>query len=123
MNPANSNETARRYPEAYEWNVEREQKGRGYMKRATLLGILVGIGVFILADIILVSSVAKAVPQSETIPSLLLGGMLGLALRQWCYDKGMQMVVSAQQILVTIDTEHNTRIIAEALRPNQTVKS
>jgi hypothetical protein len=35
----------------------------------------------------------------------------------------MKMVLSAQQMLVAIDTEHNTREIAETLRGNQTVKS
>ena len=124
MTSPNATEAARRYPEAYEWNAKRERQGRGRMKRALFLGILVAILCTMLMFLILVPlfASAKGNPPIGTI-ALIVGGVLGLAIGQWCYNTGMKMVLSAQQMLVLIDTEHNTREIAEALRRSQTVKS
>jgi hypothetical protein len=133
MTSTNKPETARRYPEAYEWNAKREREGRGRMKHATFLGILVGIGCFVLGPVILVRLLGPAIlvrlfasakenPPIGTI-DLIVSGLAGLAFRQWWYNSGLTMVLSAQQMLVAIDTEHNTREIAEAMRQSQTVKS
>jgi cell division protein YceG involved in septum cleavage len=54
---------------------------------------------------------------------VLVGFVLGAIFYEWWYNSGLKMVLTAQQILVAIDTEHNTREIAEALRRSQTVKS
>ena len=182
MNPLNNNETARRYPEAYEWYTKSERKGRERMKHATALSVLVGLGCSILGMIILTSlfastdatrtqahesqisqqaatirahqgeiragnhplteteariladaAVTASLKSSGSDPSqmpklflalsnhfgvmmifgLFLPGVLGLAFRQKWYSSGMKMVLSAQQMLVVIDTEHNTRKIAE----------
>jgi hypothetical protein len=99
------------------------------MKHATFLGILFAIGCCVLTvslELALFAS-AKGNPPIDLSSlgqiSLLVSGVLGLAFRQWWYHSGMKMVLSAQQMLVAIDTEHNTRGIAEILRENQTVKS
>ena len=123
MSPENTGETARRYPEAYEWNAKREREGRGRMKHATFLGILVAIGCWFLIVGILQRLYASVRPEETMTFGLFAAGALGAAFRQWWYNSGMKMVLSAQQMLVAIDTEHNTREIAEALRRSQTVKS
>lgn len=49
--------------------------------------------------------------------------IVGIGFYRWLYNKGVKMVLTAQQMLVAIDTEHNTREIAEIVRGNQTAKS
>ncbi|HUZ45851.1 MAG TPA: hypothetical protein VMW54_04375 [Terriglobia bacterium] len=189
MNLPNDTETARRYPEAYEWYAKREREGRARMKHATALAVSIGLGCSILGMIILTSLFAsrdaarieahdsQISQQAATIrahqgtirahnrpltkaqagilaeadvtatlkasgadPSqapmffqalanhfgmmmifgLILPTVLSLAFRQWWYGSGLKMVLNAQQMLVVIDTEHNTREIAESKRRSQT---
>ena len=93
------------------------------MKHATPLGIGVAIACLLLAVRILQTLFASIPPGQAIILGLFAAGALGVAFRQWCYNSGLKKVLSAQQMLVAIDTEQNTREIAEGLRRNQTVKS
>ena len=66
---------------------------------------------------------AEAFFGGTIVLGLPIGLLLGGAFYRFYYDSGIKMVLAAQQTLVAIDTEHNTRQIAEALRPSQAVKS
>lgn len=124
MTLPNDPETARRYPEAYEWNVKREQEGKRRMKMATRWGLTVGIISWLLVSFGLAAATQKAVALfAGAVLGVPIGFLLGVALYRLYYDSGLNMVLRAQQMLVAIDTEHNTREIAEALRRSQTVKS
>lgn len=124
MTLPNNSETARRYPEAYDWNVKREREGRRRIKHAPFLGILVGLGCSILLGQILIPLFARAEANPPVGALFLIVWVVsGLMFWGYWYNSGLKMVLSAQQMLVVIDTEHNTREIAEALRLSQTLKS
>ena len=109
-------ETARRYPEAYKWNEKTERQGRGRMKHATVLGIFVGFGCLFLVEKIAVTLIPQSEPGTALLAAAIVAALLGLAFRDWWYNNGLKMVLNAQQVLVAIDTEQNTREIAELLR-------
>jgi len=92
------------------------------MRHATFLAILVATGCSVLVAVILVYLLASAKgnPPLGTI-ALIVRALSGLIFRQWWCSSGLKMVLSAQHMLVAIDTEHNTREIVEALRRSQTV--
>jgi len=124
MTSPNVPETARRYPEAYEWNAKREQQGRRRIKSAVRIALAVGAVCGLLAFGAITSAMND--PRAAVVGlffGVLVGFVLGAIFYEWWYNSGLKMVLTAQQILVAIDTEHNTREIAEALRRSQTVKS
>lgn len=118
-----SQEVDRRYPEAYEWNAKREKEGRTLMKRAPFFGALVGLFILFLTATLGASiwpQAFKGTPETAITIGLFVGLPIGWGYYRWCYDSGLNMVLRAQQMLVAIDTEHNTRRIAEALRQTET---
>jgi len=125
MTPPDHPEAVRRYPEAYEWNVKREQEGKRRMKVATRWGWTVGIISCLLVGLGLaaVTRKAEAFFGGAVVLGAPIGLLLGAGFYRLYYDSGIKMVLAAQQTLVAIDTEHNTRQIAEALRPSQPGKS
>jgi xanthosine utilization system XapX-like protein len=113
-----SQQVDRRYPEAYEWNAKREKEGRTRMRQAPFIGVLVGIVIGFLPVPIWMKM--KATPSEAIVFGCILGIMVGLGYYKWAYESGLNMVLQAQQMLVAIDTEHNTRRIAEALQQAET---
>ncbi len=119
-------EAKRRYQEIYDWNVKTEKEGRGRMKRATFFGILIAIGWLIFGSMILFRLFAK---EQENLANLVLtvnmisSPIAGVWFRQWWYNSGIRMVLSAQQLLVAIDTEQNTRNISEVMARSQAVNT
>jgi hypothetical protein len=59
---------------------------------------------------------------TEVFFGILVGFVLGAIFYEWWHNSGLKMVLSARRMLVAIDTEHNTREIAEPLRRSQALK-
>ena len=100
------------HPELYEWEARREAEGRGRMRAsagwALLIGALFAGLVYLLTE--------QADPQARIIATAGAGALIGFAYYRWSHDSGFQMVVEAQRALVAIETEQNTREIAQLLR-------
>ncbi len=93
------------------------------MKSAKFIAVFVAAisGLLVYATL---ASITKS-PSAAAMLGVLVAGVLGLAFYEWWYSSGLKIVLSAQQMLVAIDTEHNTREIAVILRgnsPNTTQK-
>ncbi len=99
----------RRYPEIYDWTVKKEQEGRNRIRTAPAYGIAVAALCFI-AAVVLVQETFGA------LAGVVIGSVLGAVIYQWRHDSGLRMVLDAQQMLVAIDTEHNTREIVDLLK-------
>ena len=123
MGSANTAQTARRYPEACEWNARRERKGREYMKRAAFWGVISGLAALLPTLYIGFQLLILLKVNSNGNFLIIVPIIVGIGFYRWLYNKGVKMVLTAQQMLVAIDTEHNTREIAEIVRGNQTAKS
>ena len=117
MPPPNDPETTRRYREAYEWYAAREQQGRNRMKTAKITSVVVGVlsGLLVFGGVA-VAGASKGAIGGGAFLGVLVGFLLGAIFYEWWYNSGLKMVLTAQQTLVSIDTEHNTREIAEMLR-------
>jgi cell division protein YceG involved in septum cleavage len=91
------------------------------MKTATAITLVV----WAIAGLLVYAGVTSAskVPTAGIMPGGLVGGVLAIVFYEWWYNSGLRMLLSAQQMLVTIDTGHNTREIAEILRRSQAIKS
>jgi hypothetical protein len=128
MTSTNEPETARRYPEAYEFNAKREREGRTRMRHAWFIGLAGGLLCAFVALLVIVQILGALAASRKGNPPfgtifLVVWAVSGLAFGIYWYKSGLRMVLSAQLMLVAIDTEQNTREIAEALRRSQTVKS
>jgi high-affinity Fe2+/Pb2+ permease len=84
------------------------------MKSAAFIGVVAAVISGLLAYAGVTS--ATKIPSAGAMLGVLVAGVLGLVFYEWWYNSGLRMVLSAQQMLVAIDTEHNTREIVEALR-------
>ena len=100
------------HPELYEWEAKREAEGRDRIRTsggwALLIGAVFAGLVYLLTE--------QADPQARIIATAAAGALIGFAYYRWSHDSGFQMVVEAQRALVAIETEQNTREIAQLLR-------
>jgi hypothetical protein len=84
------------------------------MDSAELWAGLCGLGFFVL--VCAVAHASGLVPlQTAFFAGIPVATAIGYSVYSRRYDKGLELVISAQRILVLVDTEHNTRITAEAL--------
>jgi di/tricarboxylate transporter len=88
------------------------------MRTAKFIAVVVAVisGLLVFAGVASATKEGAAGMGAGAFFGVLVGFLLGAVFYQWWYNSGLRMVLSAQQMLVAIDTEHNTREIAETLR-------
>ena len=107
--------TERRYPELYQFCASLESRGRRQMATAWIYGLVFGLLMFGLG----ITTLPEIARQAPDLPVLILSVglalVLGYALYRYVFDRGFRMVIEAQRTLVLVDTENNTRRIAERI--------
>ncbi len=104
--------TERRYREIYDWAAQQEASGRSRMKNAWIDGVVSGLLIVAIGYVIYFAFDEDA----GLVVGLIFSLPFGWSVYQSLLASGLRMILDAQKTLVAVDTEQNTREIAESVK-------